>query len=82
MTEKEINLQKIKAKLEGIEEGVESGLKQGIEKGSFENAISTAKKMIISGKLSLKDIASFTCLSMDKVTELYNKINRYSDIDK
>ena len=81
MTEKDVDIQKIEAKIEGIQEGVESGLKQGIEKGSFENTIAMAKKMIASGKLTLEDVADFTCLSIDKVTEIYHKMNKYRDLE-
>ena len=61
-------MEKIKA--EGIVEGEARGRRKGEAKGKRETMLATAKRMLESGMLALKDIARFSGLSLAQVKKL------------
>ena len=46
------------------------GKREGIAEGKRENMLATAKRMLKSGMLALKDVARYTGLSLAQVTQL------------
>ncbi len=54
----------------GVEKGIDIGKEQGIDIGIEK----TAKTMLASGKLSMKDIAEFTGLKMKRIRELADEL--------
>ena len=65
-------MERIKAegKTEGLAEGKREGLAEGKREGKRETMLETAKRMLKSGMLALKDIAKFSGLSLAEVKEL------------
>ena len=57
-------------KREGLAEGKREGLAEGKREGKRETMLETAKRMLKSGMLALKDIAKFSGLSLAEVKEL------------
>ena len=51
-------------------EGIAEGKREGIAEGKRENMLATAKRMLESGMLALKDIAKFSGLSLVQVKKL------------
>ncbi len=51
-------------------EGKTEGLAEGKREGKRETMLETAKRMLKSGMLALKDIAKFSGLSLAEVKEL------------
>jgi predicted transposase YdaD len=51
-------------------EGIAEGIAEGERKGKRENMLATAKRMLESGMLALKDIAKFSGLSLAQVKKL------------
>ena len=60
--------------LENVRKGVKQGLEQGVKQGKEEQAIATAEKMLASG-CDHGFVAEMNGLSLQRVTELANKIN-------
>ena len=58
----------------GVKQGLEQGLEQGVKQGKEEQAIATAEKMLASG-CDHGFVAEMNGLSLQRVTELANKIN-------
>ena len=58
----------------GVKQGLEQGVKQGVKQGKEEQAIATAEKMLASG-CDHGFVAEMNGLSLQRVTELANKIN-------
>ena len=65
-------MERIKAegKTEGIEVGKREGKREGLAEGKRETMLATAKRMLKSGMLALKDIAKFSGLSLSEVKKL------------
>ena len=59
---------------QGVKQGLEQGVKQGMKQGKEEQAIATAEKMLASG-CDHGFVAEMNGLSLQRVTELANKIN-------
>ena len=57
-------------KFEGKAEGKAEGIVEGERKGKRETMFATAKRMLKSGMLALKDIAKFSGLSLAQVKKL------------
>ncbi len=57
-------------KAEGVLEGMREGKVEGMREGKRETMFATAKRMIKSGMLALKDIAKFSGLSLAQVKKL------------
>ena len=55
---------------EGKAKGKAEGMREGKAKGKRETMIETAKRMLESGMLALKDIARFSGLSLAQVKRL------------
>ena len=55
---------------EGKREGLAEGKAEGLAEGKRETMLETAKRMLKSGMLALKDIAKFSGLSLAEVKEL------------
>ena len=51
-------------------EGIAVGKAEGKREGERETMLATAKRMIMSGMLALKDIAKFSGLSLAQVKKL------------
>jgi predicted transposase/invertase (TIGR01784 family) len=47
----------LKGKKEGVEEGIEKGMEKGLEKGMLEGKKVVIRKLLLSGKLSVSEIA-------------------------
>ena len=58
------------AKAEGIAEGKAEGERKGKREGKREGMLASAKRMLESGMLALKDIAKFSGLSLVQVKKL------------
>jgi len=58
------------ASVEARAEGIVVGEARGKREGKRENMLATAKRMLKSGMLALKDIAKFSGLSLAQVKEL------------
>ena len=58
------------SKAEGIAEGERKGERKGKREGKRETMLATAKRMLESGMLALKDIAKFSGLSLAQVKKL------------
>ena len=73
-----VEREKVEAKAEGIAEGIAEGERKGERKGERrgerrgkrETMLATAKRMLESGMLALKDIAKFSGLSLAQVKKL------------
>ncbi len=49
---------------------------EGKNEGILENTLAVAKKMLLKNKLSLEDISDYSGLSLDKVKELSEEVNK------
>ena len=58
------------AKAEGKREGKAEGERKGKREGKREGMLASAKRMLESGMLALKDIAKFSGLSLVQVKKL------------
>ena len=61
---------KREAMREGKAEGMREGKAKGMREGKAETMLETAKRMLESGMLALKDIARFSGLSLPQVKRL------------
>ena len=50
------------------------GIKQGLEQGALDKSISTAKKMLQRGRMTLEEISEDTGLSLDKIEALSKEL--------
>ena len=66
LVEAQVSKREAKVKREGIREGKAEGKREG----KLETMIETAKRMLESGMLALKDIARFSGLSLAQVKRL------------
>lgn len=55
---------------EGRREGRQEGIQEGIQKGNQERMITTARRMLETGKYVLDEIANISGLSLDEVKKL------------
>ena len=65
-------MERIKAEgiVEGVARGKAEGEARGVARGKRENMFATAKRMLKSGMLALKDVARFSGLSLAQVKKL------------
>ena len=55
---------------EGVREGKKEGIKEGIKEGVKEGIMSTALRMLQTGKYALDEITSISGLSLEEVQKL------------
>lgn len=58
----------------GLEQGLERGLEQGLERGLEQGIRQSALRMIKAGKLSSEEIALYSGLTLEQVTELEKEL--------
>ena len=54
----------------GYEQGIERGIEQGVTRGEEQQALKTARLMLIDGKLSLEEISRFSGLEPERIIRL------------